>query len=209
MSYSTIVDEYGGGRPSFDFHPQRDSNETPPARSKIYITRQEATPVDDRISHVSQLQRNTSVNSRHHRGSSEASSVAVPKANHSMSMLLQETTYGDGLDGMSLYDAHDGSPPPSPSLILGKLATRNAVRDAASAREKTQLLTVESRNSGSQTSSRNRRQGRASMPMEMSPTTTTADFSVAPGSPGSLVLLPEDEHHLGDLLSFTSHDDHF
>lgn len=208
ISYPTIVDDYGGGRPSFDFHPGRASAETPPNRSKIYITHQEATPIEDESSHVSQLQRNGSLNSRHHRGSSVASSVAVPKTNQSMTMLLQETGYGDGLDGMSLYDAHDGSPPPSPTLVLGKVAARNAGRDIASVQDSSQLLSVNSRNSGPQTPSRNRRQGRSSMPMEMSPTTTTADYSIAPGSPGSLVLRPEDEHHLGDLLSFTSNDDH-
>jgi hypothetical protein len=42
----------------------------------------------------------------------------------------------------------------------------------------------------------------SSAAMDISPTTTTADYSIAPGSPGSLVLKPEDERHLGEMLNF-------
>ncbi|KIM24613.1 hypothetical protein M408DRAFT_331711 [Serendipita vermifera MAFF 305830] len=145
-------------------------------------------------------------NKSHRRISSDASSIAVPRIDQSMSMLLQENGYGQGYDGASLYSMNDGSPPSSPKAPLGRATSLSG---EATSVNNGRLLTAGAtqRSFGHQTPTRNRKNHPPSTIMEMSPTTTTADYSIHPGSPGSLVLRPEDEHHLGDLLSLMGSDD--
>lgn len=178
-----------------------------PVRTTIRITRDPASPEVERdFSEGISMNMDQPGSSRlqHARLPSDASSIVVPRMDQSMTMLLQEKTYEDAFDGTSLYN--DGSTPPSPTMVLGKLSARPA-SDARSA-SGSQRLHADSLNhqpGGLQTPSRKRTLG--STTMETSPTTTTADYSVAPGSPGSLVLRPEDEQHLDELLSFMGNDD--
>jgi hypothetical protein len=124
-----------------------------------------------------------------------------------MSMLLQENGYGEGYDETLLYSANEGSPP-SPTLVLGKVGSHAGEAPDAPGGDGRLLTTgVNHRSFGLQTPSRSRRNQPPSTIMEMSPTTTTADFSFNHGSPGSLVLRPEDDRHLGDLLSLMGSDD--
>ena len=147
-------------------------------------------------------------NRSHRRISSDASSIAVPRVDQSMSMLLQENGYADGYDETSLYSANEGSPPPSPTMVLGKITPRTeSSQPSATANGRLLAAGTNQRSFGLQTPTRSRKNQPPSTIMEMSPTTTTADYSFNPGSPGSLVLRPEDEHHLGDLLSLMGSDD--
>ncbi|KAG8811027.1 hypothetical protein FRC17_002661 [Serendipita sp. 399] len=193
-------------RPSFDFHPAP-ATSTPNRASSVIVRREPPSPEDG---DEKPLIAESPFNERrygHHRMSSDASSLVVPRMNQSMTMLLQENTYGDGLDGASLYSANDGSPPPSPTLVLGKKIKRSSIPPPlpTSLLSPGTLLTDNAKQGTLHTPSRNRK--RTSSAMEMSPTTTTADYSVAPGSPGSLVLRPEDERHLGDLTNFIGTED--
>jgi hypothetical protein len=198
-------DEYSRARQSFDHHYEDSRMNGSPANTTIYITREPASPTE-----ATELSRHfpTDVDASqsrdrgHSRLPSDESSIIVPRMDHSMSMLLQEKGYTDGFDGNSLYSGHDGSPPPSPTLILGKTTNR------LSAPTQPDRGFLTSPPSGlPHTPSRPRKANPPSTIMEMSPTTTTADYSIAPGSPGSLVLRPEDERHLGELLSFMGHED--
>ncbi|KAG8785123.1 hypothetical protein FRC15_001940 [Serendipita sp. 397] len=192
------------GRPSFDFHPAPAAS-TPTRASAIIVRHQPPSPENGagKLSIAG-----SPFNERrygHHRISSDASSLGVPRMNQSMTMLLQENTYGDGLDATSLYSANDGSPPPSPTLVLGKKSTRLAAPTQFPTSSLAPNTLGDYTRQGNLQTPRNRK--RASLAMETSPTTTTADYSIAPGSPGSLVLHPEDERHLGDLMSFMGTED--
>lgn len=147
-------------------------------------------------------------NRSHRRISSDASSIAVPRVDQSMSMLLQENGYGQGYDQASLYSANEGSPPLLPRAMSGKTVpgTGELARSASTGSNHL-AAGINQRSYGLQTPTRSKRNHPPSTIMEMSPTTTTADYSFNPGSPGSLVLRPEDEHHLGDLLSLMGSDD--
>jgi hypothetical protein len=183
-----------------------------PLRTQIFINRVPASPPDEhddkRHFPVEEEDHSPLRNRGHRRISSDASSVVVPRVDQSMSMLLQENGYGEGYDESSLYSANEGSPPPSPTLVLGKAGPRAGETPQASGAD-SRLLTTGANNRvfSLQTPSRNRRNQPPSTIMEMSPTTTTADYSFNPGSPGSLVLRPEDDRHLGDLLSLMGSDD--
>ncbi|PVF93002.1 hypothetical protein CPB86DRAFT_819162 [Serendipita vermifera] len=196
-------DGHSRERTSFDHHADDSRMDSSPANTTIYITREPASPTEAADhSRDFPMDMSRSRDRGHQRLSSDASSIIVPRMDHSMSMLLQEKGYTDAFDGSSLYSAHDGSPPPSPTLVLGKMTNR------LSAPTQSDRTFLTSPPSGlPHTPSRPRKANPPSTIMEMSPTTTTADYSIAPGSPGSLVLRPEDERHLDDLLSFIGHED--
>jgi len=180
-----------------------------PTRTTIRITRDPASPDDKRDlteGFLDSPQRPRSARLQHARLPSDVSSIVVPRMDQSMSMLLQEKTYEDGFDGTSLYSANDGSPPASPTMVLGKMpayATSETKPIPSNQRFLSSSLSPQAGSGHTPV----RRRTATSANMEMSPTTTTADYSVTPGSPGSLVLRPEDERHLGELLSFMGNDD--
>ena len=186
------------------------SNESPP-RAQILINHVPASPpAENGESRQFPVYEDQSPlrNKGHRRISSDASSLAVPRMDQSMSMLLQENGYGEGYDESSLYSANEGSSPPSPTIIVGKIGARSGNVSQPPGRDGHLLATdANQRGSSLQTPSRIRKPQPPSTIMEMSPTTTTADYSFNPGSPGSLVLRPEDDRHLGDLLSLMGSDD--
>lgn len=178
-----------------------------PTRATIRITRDPASPEAERDlaqGFMDGPQQPRSAQLQHARLPSDASSIVVPRMDQSMSMLLQEKSYEDGFDGTSLYSANDGSPPPSPTMVLGKMTAR-ATSETKPGNQRFFSSSLSPQAGSIHTPAR--RRTAASANMETSPTTTTADYSVAPGSPGSLVLRPEDERHLDELLSFMGNDD--
>lgn len=148
---------------------------------------------------------------RHHRQASETSSTGVPDMGDSMSMLLNETPglSNSGFDGASLYSNHNGSgsPPPSPTLVLRKHAEYRDTPILGTSGKQNLSPPSSSRGLAQTPARQNSKTQRYSALMELSPTTTTADYSFTPGSPGSLILRPEDEMHLGDLASIMGADD--
>lgn len=136
---------------------------------------------------------------QHKRNPSEASSAAFPLMSGSMTMLLQETPGGlaPSIGNDSLFapsPSASGSEPPSPTLVIGRIqssATERDFRQITNPAAPNQTPAKAGKTASGHFLS-------AAGVGDLSPT-TTADYSFTPGSPGSLVLRPEDERHLGDL----------
>lgn len=194
------------------------SGSVTPSMATIYITPDPASSPENVLSYPSTKDESFVRKEGHSRIPSEASSIAMPGMDQSMSMLLQEKGYDEGYDQASLYSLNDGIIPSSPTLKLGKAGSQQAAPTQPSVPplpnsvhppNPQYLHSGFSTRTGGPQTPRSQRGHPSSAAMDMSPTTTTADYSFTPGSPGSLVLKPEDERHLGDLLSFMGPDDTF
>lgn len=173
-----------------------------PVQTTIRITRDPASPEEEKGDYRAFPVMKESFSpskTRHDRLPSDTSSIVVPRIDQSMSMLLQEKE--DGYDGTSLYSGGDGSLPPSPTMHIDKPSPRSSHHSHLTPNRQPTSDSLSPNITGLHTPVR-KRTNPASTNMDLSPTTTTADYSYVPGSPGSLVLRPEDERHLDELLSF-------
>ena len=147
-----------------------------------------------------------------YRSGSFASSIALPIMSDSMTLLMEETP---GMAGIRIN--HDNrsfkstdSPPPSPTLAVGKSFATAPNGDSPARTIKHHRETTPCTSPAFHTAARPipRKQGGLRTPTFDHSPTSSMDYSFMPASPGSLVLRDEDDLHLADLVSVIHDDSH-